>query len=288
MGAGGHHPAFLLLTADPPRRDGPASAPPPRPRQRRGERPRSDRRLFRSIGPPRGPRSIPAGPASESPAESYWQALQCFLGEGLRFADLDGRILRAADADPEIAVVLQDVEGADQGVAGPEGLVADAGHRLRLARLLLALLIPVAVKELLPALARPGRRTLFGIEPRHLQTDRIGMGGQGVEALRDHEAAGPALTALCVQNRLALHGLDLGGRDQLAGVEVSARERPPGREERRQQEEPGFHAHRTPSEGEKAGAGFLPLPNRTVQISGPGCCRLPATGLSRRAEPRTG
>src|SRR3989442_1188031 len=125
------------------------------------------------------------------------------------------------------------------------------------------------------------------------------MGGQRVVALRDGEATALALAALCVQNRLTLHGLNLGSRDQLAGVEISFREGAPGHEETRQQEEPGFHAHRTrPSvsmifcaetssrreeRGEKAGAGFLPLPNRTIQISGPGCYRLPATGLLRRA-----
>src|SRR5207249_4790701 len=181
------------------------------------------RREASSISLPGTTRPAASGPNTEhSVSRQTGQALQCLLGEGLRFADLDGRILRAADADPEIAVVLQDVEGADQGVAGPEGLVADAGNRLRLARLLLALLIPVAVEQLLPAIARPGRRALSRIGPRHFQADRLGVGGQGVVALCDREAAGLALVALRVQNRLALHGLDLGGRDQLAGIEVSA------------------------------------------------------------------
>ena len=50
--------------------------------------------------------------------------LQDNLSEGLRLLDLGRLIAGSADADPDIAVALQDIERAADAVSRPEGFVS--------------------------------------------------------------------------------------------------------------------------------------------------------------------
>src|SRR6266571_4194945 len=111
--------------------------------------------------------------------------LQDHLSEGLRLLDLGRLIAGSADADPDIAVALQDIERAADAVSRPKGFVSKTCDLFRRRRLLLFLasFVLVLVARLLgilltmerffPELLRIARaRAVASLH--HCQADRIG------------------------------------------------------------------------------------------------------------------
>src|SRR5689334_20360114 len=70
---------------------------------------------------------------------SISQTRERLPGQRLGFIDLDRDLRGTAEADPNVSVVLEDVQPARDGVAHPEGLLTDAFDRQRRRRLLFAL-----------------------------------------------------------------------------------------------------------------------------------------------------
>src|SRR5437870_8549938 len=111
--------------------------------------------------------------------------LQDNLSEGLRLLDLGRLIAGSADADPDIAVALQDIERAADAVSRPEGFVSKTCDLLRRRRLLLFFLasfvlvlvarlrgILLTMESFFPELLRITRaRAVASLH--HCQADRI-------------------------------------------------------------------------------------------------------------------
>src|SRR6266581_8765242 len=102
-------------------------------------------------------------------------------GEGPGFIDPDRLVIRSADADSQVGIPLQDIQGPDDNVARPEGLVADARDGQRMARLLLAGLagglMRILVENLHPVIPRVRARRPAGVLAGDLEADRPGERG---------------------------------------------------------------------------------------------------------------